>query len=484
MGEVYLAYDNELDRTAAVKILPAEFSDDENRKSRFRQEARAVSALNHPNIITIYEIADNEHGCYIVTELIDGSTLRETMRDKSLTLLNKLKLVEQAANALVAAHGAHIVHRDIKPDNIMVRRDGIVKILDFGLAKPTAQSEGQNQDLVNTIPGMVMGSARYMSPEQARGHAVDERTDIWSLGVVLYEMIAGTAPFDGGTTSDTIGAVIFKEPVPLPNIVADIPAELNRIVRKSLQKDREARYQNVKDFTLDLKDLIYDLEHEISIERMRPVITDPAFSENQTMIHQTNSANHPTAIYSSEIDRSIQPTQLASAAHPVVKKRSSGKLIFAAIGGLVILSVLGYGLLTWLRPGIKTASFERTQVSRIDSDGKVAIPAISPDGKYIAFASGEPGNRSLVVRQLATNSVLTVVSPTNLEFRSIAFSPSGNHLYYTQMRSDFSINTLYQVPTLGGTSKKLIEDVDSRVTFSPDGKQFAFVRHVSKGIRI
>lgn len=476
MGEVYSARDAELDRDVAVKILPLEFSSDANRKNRFRQEARAASALNHPNIITIYEIGENEHGSFLAMEMIDGETLREIIKRESLDIAAVLKIVEQIAKALAAAHHARIVHRDIKPENVMLRRDGIVKVLDFGLAKPTVQSDDTAAESVKTIPGMVLGSARYMSPEQARGLAVDERTDIWSLGVVLYEMLAGRAPFDGATTSDTIAAVIYKEPAPLTDFVQNAAPELVRIIRKSLQKDREERYQNVKDFALDVKDLLYEIERQINAESKYPASISADNSENATMIHRTNSANHPTKINAlSTADLEIN--------HETPRK-SGWKIWQIALASLAAIFVVGL-VANFYHSSDKKSSlssaFEKSQVSRLNSDGKVGLPAISPDGKYIAYAGGEAGSRSLIVRQISTDSLITIVPATNLDFRSIAFSPAGDYVFYTQVREDFSINTLYKVPTLGGTPKKLVEDVDSPVTFSPDGNRFAFIRHVANG---
>ena len=236
MGEVYSAIDLELDRSVAIKLLPNEFTEDEDRRSRFRQEAKVVSSLNHPNVITIYEIGENDFGHFLATEYVEGRTLREMMKRESLTLQRILRVVEQTANALVAAHAAHIIHRDIKPENIMVRRDGIVKVLDFGLAKPALGFKDEADSGSNkTIPGTVMGSARYMSPEQARGLEVDERTDTWSLGVVLYELLVGSAPFDGQTTADTLGAVIYQEPEPIANLLPNAPVELQ------LERHRRAR---------------------------------------------------------------------------------------------------------------------------------------------------------------------------------------------------------------------------------------------------
>jgi eukaryotic-like serine/threonine-protein kinase len=486
MGEVYLARDSELDRNIAVKLLPFEFSSDAGRNNRFRQEARVVSALNHPNIITIYEIGENEHGSFLATEFIEGETLREIIKLQTLSVNATLKIVEQVAKALAAAHQAHIVHRDIKPENIMVRRDGIVKVLDFGLAKPTVQTNETDDETVKTIPGMVLGSARYMSPEQARGLPVDERTDIWSLGVVLYELLTRNAPFNGETTSDTIAAVIYKEPEPIANFIQDAPPELGRIIRKALQKDREERYQSVKDFALDLKDLLYELEHNTSAERKKSNSTDFNFSENATLIHLTDSANHPTLIHQTvSANHPTKTTAVSTSGLDISNnppKKRFWQIALASVALISFLTALAFGFYNWFgaKPLPTVAAFEKNQVSRLNSDGKVNLPAISPNGKYIAYASGEAGSRSLVVRQISTDSLITIVPATNLDFRSITFSPSDDYIYYTQIREDFIINTLYQIPTLGGTPKKLIEDVDSPVTFSPDGKQFAFVRHVTK----
>jgi serine/threonine protein kinase len=475
MGEVYSAHDNELDRDVAIKLLPNEFVADDDRRGRFKQEARVVSALNHPNILTIYEIGENEHGSFLATEFVEGKTLRAVMKSESLTLSRMLKIVEQAANALVAAHAAHIVHRDIKPENIMVRSDAIVKVLDFGLAKAIIELGNVDTNSSNkTMPGTVMGSARYMSPEQARGHEVDERTDIWSVGVVLYELLTGMPPFDGSTTADTIAAVVYKEPLPLTHILPNAPFELQRIVRKALQKDREERYQSIKDLSLDIKDLLYALDHANSGDRAVHVLSDPSFSENPTMIHSTVSGNRLTGV-----NTAFQSQLNMSAVRRPAKDWIKLAGVFAAIA---IIAAAGFGFYNWYaqEPALAAAAFERPQVSRVNTDGRVVQPAISPDAKYIAYVSGEVGSRSLVVRQVATDSTLTVVQPTNLNLQFVSFSPEGNWVYFTETRSDFAVNTLYQVPTLGGTPKKLIEDVDGPVTFSPDGKTFAFYRHVGK----
>lgn len=284
MGEVYLVRDTTLGRQAAIKLLPSRFSEDQDRLRRFQQEARAASALNHPNIITIYELGEFESAQYLATEFIDGETLLQHMKDSRSGVVSEggtktgagMKLSEildiaiQLASALGAAHSAKIVHRDIKPTNIMVRRDGYIKVLDFGVAKLTEQfSDGEDTDdelfvwdLINTTPGEVVGTASYMSPEQARGLAVDARTDIWSAGVVLYEMIAGHRPFEGATRSDVIASILQKDPVRLVRDAMSVSAELERIVMKALRKNRDERYQTVHDLVFDLKSLKLQVEFD------------------------------------------------------------------------------------------------------------------------------------------------------------------------------------------------------------------------------
>ena len=267
MGEVYLAEDTRLGRRVAVKLLPSCFGLDGERLRRFQQEARAASALNHPNILTIHEVGEANGRQFLATEYIDGLTLRQRMAKSRLVLTEALEIGTQIASALTAAHQANIVHRDIKPENIMIRHDGYVKVLDFGLAKLTEQpkADSDSPTLVSTDPGMVMGTARYMSPEQARGLPADPRTDIWSLGVVLYEMIAEHAPFEGATATDIIVSIIEKNPPPLTRYVPSTPVEMEWIVGKALRKDREERYQTAKDFWNDLRRFKQHLEiaHEL-----------------------------------------------------------------------------------------------------------------------------------------------------------------------------------------------------------------------------
>src|SRR5438874_887751 len=284
MGEVYLAQDTKLDRKVALKILPAEVAAHHDRMRRFVQEAKAASALNHPNIITIYEIDESVGGTagervhFIASEFIDGETLRRRMRNPPLKLGEVLDIATQIAGALAAAHAAGIIHRDIKPENIMIRRDGIVKVLDFGLANLTEQrtltavdTEAATLVPVKTDPGVVMGTAIYMSPEQARGLEVDARTDIFSLGVLIYEMVTSRLPFAGSDTIEILAAILSdKEPPPLARYRHEAPAELERIVEKALAKERDERYQSAKDLLIDLRHLKKRLEFDSELARTTP----------------------------------------------------------------------------------------------------------------------------------------------------------------------------------------------------------------------
>jgi len=275
MGEVYLAEDMKLGRKVAIKILSEEYTTNRDRLHRFEQEACAASALNHPNILTIHEVGNDEGRHYIATEYIDGVTLRRKIGGAQIEAREILDIAVQVASALEEAHAAGIIHRDIKPDNIMVRRNGYVKVLDFGLAKLTETSterepsdgEASTRVLVQTDAGVVMGTSHYMSPEQARGKPVDARSDIWSLGVVIYEMVAGRTPFEGETSTDVIVAITQKEPAPLLRFAPNLPAELDWIVTKALRKDREERYQTIKELLVDLRRLKQRLEFEAELER-------------------------------------------------------------------------------------------------------------------------------------------------------------------------------------------------------------------------
>src|SRR5687768_6722677 len=269
MGEVYLAEDVKLDRKVALKILPPEFAKDLDRMNRFVREAKSASALNHPNILTIYEIDETESGHFIATEFITGETVRALARRTPITVSEALDIATQTASALAAAHHAGIIHRDIKPENVMVRTDGLVKVLDFGLAKVTvsglSDAESETRIHSDTQPGMIMGTVAYMSPEQARGKAVDPRTDVWSLGVLLYEMLTRRTPFVGETVSDTLANILHREPDQLN--IGTLTNDLTRIVGSMLAKKLEARYSTMADALSDLKKLQRRIEFDSELQQ-------------------------------------------------------------------------------------------------------------------------------------------------------------------------------------------------------------------------
>ena len=299
MGEVFLAQDAALGRKVALKLLRSDFTSNEERLRRFRQEAQAASALNHPNILTIHEIGQDDTLHFMATEYVEGETLREHISRARMTLGQALDVAVQVASALAAAHQAGIIHRDIKPENIMLRTDGYVKVLDFGLAKltstKTVPTAAPALHKVETEPGVVMGTFSYMSPEQARGLTVDARTDIWSLGVMIYEMAAGRQPFEGETASDVMSLILQKEPPPLAHSSHEVPGELERIVRKALRKDKEERYQTIKDLVIDLRNLRKELELEAEMERSAPPMVGKVVSSGQSsaaIAHSTSSAEY------------------------------------------------------------------------------------------------------------------------------------------------------------------------------------------------
>jgi len=327
MGEVYLAHDTKLDRKVALKILPPEFANDADRMNRFVREAKSASALNHPNIITIHEIGESEGTHYIAAEFIDGKTLTKLLNDENLSLKAVLEIAIQIASALAEAHQAGIVHRDIKPDNVMIRPNGLVKILDFGIAKlaETKPVNISSEDstaikLPSTSPGTIVGTANYMSPEQARGKEIDARSDIFSFGIVFYEMLTGRRAFAGETPLEIISSILKDEPKPLHQILPDIPNEIERIAGKTLRKDREERYQTAKDLLIDLKDAKHDLEFQNELERS--II--PNQDANKTQILKAATLD--------EINQTTTNQTLAS--NPKSKYLAAGLLaLLLAVGG-------------------------------------------------------------------------------------------------------------------------------------------------------
>ncbi|MBA3568146.1 MAG: protein kinase [Pyrinomonadaceae bacterium] len=351
MGEVYLASDTKLDRKVALKLLPAEFTNHKDLLRRFIQEAKAASSLNHPNIITIHEIGQTDGVHFIATEFIDGQTLKQRMTRARLKFADVLDVSIQVASALQAAHAAGLVHRDIKPENIMLRPDGYVKVLDFGLAKLTeksSQSKASASEVDtmvrgHTKPGTVLGTVDYMSPEQARGKVLDQRTDVFSLGIVLYEMAAGRMPFAAATSVDTLVSILEKEPPPLDEYAPEVPAEFQRIISKALRKDREERYQTIKDLLIDLKTLKEELSFAQKLERSRP----PRSSAGLSIKRAATEA--PTTIQTRVVAATADPSALRSV-------RPNRRLVPVALVGLVLAGLAIVGAVLWQRGSSRPAA--------------------------------------------------------------------------------------------------------------------------------
>jgi Tol biopolymer transport system component len=454
MGEVYLAEDTRLGRKIALKVLPPAFIKDDERVQRFQQEARAASALNHPNILTIYEIGQADSSHFIATELIEGETLRQHMVTAQVKISEALEVAIQVTSALCAAHEAGIVHRDIKPENIMLRRDGIVKVLDFGLAKLTEPKAvtPDSPTLFQTIQGMVMGTAYYMSPEQARGLAIDARTDIWSLAVVVYEMISGRPPFEGPTSSDVIAAILDREPTSLLVHSPETPKELEWILKKALRKDRDERYQTARELLTDLKNLKDRLSFEAELARS-------AASEGIKSSATTGAE--------ARTDTEPQIARLSTLTLAQKWQRREVKILLAALVGLA-LAVTGY---FWLRPkqnragSQATRNFSFTQLTY--QSGTEFFPSLSPDGKTFIYASRASGNWDIYLQRVGGSNPINLTKDSAADDSQPAFSPDGERIAFRSERDGGGIFLM------GATGESLtrVSDFGYSPAWSPDGAE-------------
>lgn len=460
MGEVFLAEDSELNRKVALKILNNNLCANKEQLRRFKNEARAASALNHPNIVTIYEIGNyDKAGHYIAMEYVEGKTLRDMIARGEINLKDALDIAIQTASALAAAHDVGVIHRDIKPENIMLRdADGLVKILDFGLAKQTAaqtslskiDKEAVTQEKMDTAPGVVMGTVAYMSPEQARGKRMDARTDIWSLGVVLYEMITGKVPFTGETTTDVLAEILKNEPPTLSSFHSGIPMELEHIIKKTLGKNPENRYQVAKDLLLDLRIFRSELDSVLKI------------SETGT-IHARAEA---------------MPTEVVVPLKTEITAKSYWAWLAIPVFLLLLILVFAF---FWLRQDQTSdknyaASLTSSQIttwkselSGIDS----SRARFSPDGKLIAFVASKDGKSGIWLKQIGGGEPFTYKQNGTVETSPI-FSPDSGQLAFISERD--GRRGVWQAPTLGGTPV-LLSPLESRsrlVQWSKDGAAIYF----------
>ncbi|GEM_PF-254605 len=481
MGIVYLAQDTRLGRPVALKVLPATLTADEKRVRRFKQEARAASALNHPNIVTIYAIDEIDGAPFIVAEYIEGETVRKLIRSFDISASRALDIAIQIAGALVAAHEAGIIHRDIKSENIMVRHDGYVKVVDFGLAKLTEKQPTKLADnspfaaSFHTNPGVVLGTASYMSPEQARGKELDARSDLFSLGVVMYEMFTGEKPFDGETASDVIVKILSVEPAPLSDYTRDLPDAVQWIVSKALRKDRDKRYQTARELLNDLQ----ELKEELTLQsRQNRGASSSKFSSGARQSREA-SAGASAAVSST----SAVAAQTAADVDETLKKTRRRKLLWIAASLLLIVAAVA-ALFAWRKiTAPNPLSFENLQLTKATLTGKTDVAAISPDGKYLAYTVQEAnGRQSLQLKQLVANNSREIAAVGSGYYSGLTFSRDNNFIYYVLVEAgNYRRLALYQVPVFGGSERKILDNVFSQVTFSPDGKEFAFVRRLENG---
>jgi serine/threonine protein kinase len=484
MGEVYLAHDPRLNRQVALKLLPISITGDRDRVLRFEQEARAASAISHPNVAHIYEIGEAQERHYITMEYVAGQTLRQKLRQGALETTRTLDIIIQILTALSSAHEVGVIHRDIKPENIMLRDDGYVKMLDFGLAKliegSSANSEADAHSLssLHTEPGLMMGTSHYMSPEQVRRQPVDARTDVWSAGVVLYEMLTGQRPFQGEAISEIIIAILEQQPEPLSHKRSEMPLALQHILDKALCKQPDERYKTVDGMLRDLRAVSRQVEESQSLQDSPAHLTRQSSNPaQQEYVPNTAELRDPKTV-ALEPSNDELPFDKPRKRSPAIDSRPffsqyRRSIMIAAPLLLLLITGVYFGLPYLRRSKLQSKAFN-LQYQRLNLSGSITDINISPDGKYVTSIIAEEGKQAIHITELATSSDLRITPPSEKGYSGLSFSPDGNYVYY--LENEIETASLHRVSKLGGAQRKILDNINSPATFSPDGLHIAFVR--------
>ena len=467
MGQIYLAEDAKLKRKIALKFISQQFATDPQRVQRFEQEALAASALNHPNICVIHELGITETGRhFIAMEYIQGITLRDQLSREPLPTRQALNIAIQVATALSSAHASRIVHRDIKPENLMVRPDGYVKVLDFGLAKlteilPVSETPLQASKNVTTEAGTLMGTVKYMSPEQLREAKVDERSDIWSLGVVLYEMLTGSTPFEASTPNETIAAIRAAQP-PSLEFSDHIPGELRHVIGRALEKDRDRRYQTISKFAADLKELQAKLQGQSTVD----LTTVYPLSDDDQQTRRIESSGIFTRIKSQALYR----TEFLLSG---IRSHKKAALFTGVSSVLVVLLFVPAAVRNF--SSLFNSNTVQSKMTSVTNAGTSVCSAISSDGKWVAHAEERGGKQWLVLTDTTTAKSSEIIAASEVQYLGISFTRESNYLYFTRLENNRGM--LYRLALSGGPPVKIKDGVDSPISFSPQQDRFAFVRH-------